>query len=101
MSIKILIDMNLSLDWVPRLNRDGWSATHWSTVGDPKATDRSIMDGAEANGYVAFTHDLDFGTLLALTHKNRTEATSPFAAAAKPAAHAFFVAARMRSPTPR
>jgi len=69
MSIKILIDMNLSPDWVPLLQNAGWSATHWSTVGDPKATDRTLMDWAEANGYIVFTHDLDFGTLLALTHK--------------------------------
>lgn len=69
MSIKILIDMNLSPDWVPLLENAGWSTTHWSTAGDPRATDRSIMDWAEANGYVVFTHDLDFGTLLALTHK--------------------------------
>jgi len=34
-----------------------------------RATDRSIMDWAESNGYMVFTHDLDFGTLLALTHK--------------------------------
>lgn len=27
------------------------------------------MDWAEANRYFVFTHDLDFGTLLALTHK--------------------------------
>lgn len=69
MSIKILIDMNLSPDWVPLLQTAGWSATHWSTVGNPKATDRTIMDWAEAHGYIVFTHDLDFGTMLALTHK--------------------------------
>jgi predicted nuclease of predicted toxin-antitoxin system len=69
MSIKILIDMNLSPDWVPLLQDAGWSAIHWSTVGDPRATDRSIMDWAEANGYLVFTLDLDFGTILALTHK--------------------------------
>lgn len=69
MSIKILIDMNLSPDWVPLLQNAGWSVVHWSIAGDPKATDRSIMDWAQANGYVVFTHDLDFGTLLALTHK--------------------------------
>lgn len=69
MSIKIVIDMNLSPDWVPLVQNAGWLATHWSTVGDPKATDRTIMDWAEANGYVVFTHDLDFGTILALTHK--------------------------------
>lgn len=69
MSIKILIDMNLSPNWVPLLQNAGWPATHWSTVGDPKATDRTIMDWAEANEYIVFTHDLEFGTLLALTHK--------------------------------
>jgi predicted nuclease of predicted toxin-antitoxin system len=26
------------------------------------------MDWAKANGYVVFTHDLDFGMMLALTH---------------------------------
>jgi predicted nuclease of predicted toxin-antitoxin system len=68
MSIKILIDMNLSPDWVPLLKQHGWSALHWSTVGDPAATDRAIMEWAISNAYVVFTHDLDFGTLLALTH---------------------------------
>src|SRR5258707_11028650 len=69
MSIKILVDMNLTPDWVAVLARHGWSAVHWSTQGDPRATDRTIMDWAVANGYVVFTHDLDFGTLLALTHE--------------------------------
>lgn len=69
MSVKILIDMNLSPDWVPLLQDAGWSAVHWCTVGDARATDRTIMDWAVANGYVVFTHDLDFGTTLALTHE--------------------------------
>ena len=69
MSIKILLDMNLSPEWVALLQNAGWSAVHWSTVGDPRAADRVIMDWAEINGYFVFTHDLDFGTLLALTHK--------------------------------
>jgi predicted nuclease of predicted toxin-antitoxin system len=68
MSIKLLVDMNLSPDWVPVLVRQGWPAVHWSTVGDPRATDRTIMDWAVANGHVVFTHDLDFGTALALAH---------------------------------
>lgn len=70
MSISVLIDMNLSPEWVPLLKNAGWSATHWSTVGDPRATDRVIMDWAQAHGHVVFTHDLDFGALLALTHKS-------------------------------
>ena len=69
MSIKILIDMNLSPVWVSIFQNAGWSATHWSTVGNPKATDRTIMEWADENGYIVFTHDLDFGTILALTHK--------------------------------
>lgn len=69
MTIKILIDMNLSPDWSPLLQSAGWRAIHWSTVGDPRASDREIMNWAEANGYTVFTHDLDFGTMLALTHK--------------------------------
>jgi predicted nuclease of predicted toxin-antitoxin system len=68
MSIKILIDMNLSPDWVAALERHGLSAIHWSTVGNPRATDRAIMEWAIANEFVVFTHDLDFGTVLALTH---------------------------------
>ena len=68
MSIQILIDMNLSPDWVDELSAHGWPSIHWSAIDDPKAADRDIMDWARANGYVVFTHDLDFGTMLALTH---------------------------------
>jgi predicted nuclease of predicted toxin-antitoxin system len=68
MSVKVLIDLNLTPDWVPVLQRHGWSAVHWSTVGDRRAPDRTIMDWAVANGHIVFTHDLDFGTALALTH---------------------------------
>lgn len=68
MNLQVLVDMNLSPDWVPVLERHGWPAIHWCTVGDPHATDRTIMDWAVANGYIVFTHDLDFGTMLALTH---------------------------------
>jgi predicted nuclease of predicted toxin-antitoxin system len=68
MSVKIVIDMSLSPDWVSALHRHGWPAVHWSAVGDPRATDLTIRDWALANGHVIFTHDLDFGTILALTH---------------------------------
>ncbi len=68
MNINILIDMNLSPDWVSLFTGHGLKAVHWSAVGDPGATDRTIMDWALRNNYVVFTHDLDFGTILALTH---------------------------------
>ena len=65
--MKILIDMNLSPEWVEVLKRAGWDAIHWSTVGDMCAPDDVIMSLARENNFVVFTHDLDFGVLLALT----------------------------------
>jgi predicted nuclease of predicted toxin-antitoxin system len=67
MSLKIVIDMNLSPDWVEVFKGRGLDALHWSTVGDPRAADRIIMDWARTNHYIVFTNDLDFGTLLAVT----------------------------------
>ena len=68
--MKILIDMNLSPEWVAILGRHGITAVHWSTVGDPRAEDSVLMDWARANDYIVFTHDLDFGATLALTQAN-------------------------------
>lgn len=44
-----------------------FEALHWSTVGDPKSVDTTIMDWARERGYIVFTHDLDFGSILAST----------------------------------
>ena len=68
MSIRLLLDMNLSPEWVSVLTTAGWPAVHWSAVGDPRATDVTIMAWAVAQCRAIFTHDLDFGTALALTH---------------------------------
>jgi predicted nuclease of predicted toxin-antitoxin system len=65
--MKILIDMNLSPEWVAVFAQHGITAVHWSTVGNPRAEDSVLMDWARANDYVSFTHDLDFGAMLALT----------------------------------
>ena len=65
--MKILIDMNLSPDWVAAFAAENIESVHWSAVGDPRAEDTEIMEYARANDYIVFTHDLDFGTLLALT----------------------------------
>ncbi len=65
----LLIDMNLSPEWVATLQRHGWEAVHWSNVGNPRASDKDIMDWAVAHQHIVFTHDLDFGTMLALTHE--------------------------------
>jgi predicted nuclease of predicted toxin-antitoxin system len=63
--MKILVDMNLSPLWVPFLIGHGFHAVHWSVVGSGSAPDREILDYALANEFVVFTHDLDFGALLA------------------------------------
>jgi predicted nuclease of predicted toxin-antitoxin system len=68
MTLPVLMDMNLSPAWVPWFEGHHWPAVHWSTIGDRKATDQTIMAWARAHGHIIFTHDLDFGTLLALTN---------------------------------
>ena len=65
--IEIVVDVSLSPAWVDVFARQGWSAIHWSTVGDPRAGDRVLMAWARDRGCIVFTHDLDFGALLALT----------------------------------
>ena len=69
--MKIIVDMNLSPQWVFILQKAGYEALHWSTVGNPNAKDSTIMAWAVSNGYIVFTHDLDFGTLLAILQADR------------------------------
>jgi len=66
--MKLLIDMNLPPEWVKVFKRHGWEVLHWSEVGDLDAADHVIMEWARGNGYIIFTHDLDFGAILAITH---------------------------------
>jgi predicted nuclease of predicted toxin-antitoxin system len=66
--MKFLIDMGLSPEWRETFEAHGFEAEHWSEVGSPKAKDREILSWAREHGFIVFTHDLDFGHLLALTH---------------------------------
>jgi predicted nuclease of predicted toxin-antitoxin system len=82
--MKIVIDMNLSPQWVIVLKSAGHEAIHWSQVGAVNAPDREIMEWARTNNHVVFTHDLDFGAILAATNANspsvfqiRTQDVSP------------------------
>ena len=63
--MRVLVDMNLSPSWCNLFRTAGIDAVHWSTVGDPRAADVTILAWARDNDYVVFTHDLDFGGLLA------------------------------------
>ncbi len=59
--------MNLSPTWCLTFAENGIEARHWSEVGDRRAPDSEILLYARAHGYIVFTNDLDFGTILANT----------------------------------
>lgn len=65
--MKFLIDMNLSPEWVSAFHKRGYQAAHWSILGAVDASDREIMGFALNNEWIVFTHDLDFGDILAAT----------------------------------
>lgn len=65
--MKVLLDMNLSPTWAPFLRSAGIESIHWSEVGDVRASDAELMQWARAEGFIVFTHDMDFGALLAAT----------------------------------
>ncbi len=67
--MKILIDMNLSPQWVEVLKQAGHEAVHWSSVGDFRAPDTEILRFARDRDQIVFTHDLDFAALLASTRQ--------------------------------
>ena len=66
--MRFVIDMNLSPVWAEILISAGYDARHWSEIGSRNADDRVIFECAHNNGYIIITLDLDFGTMLALTH---------------------------------
>lgn len=65
--IKLVVDIGLPPAWVEVFAKHGWPALHWSNIGDPRAKDPVVMSWAREHNHIVFTHDLDFGTLLALT----------------------------------
>lgn len=69
--MKLLLDMNLSPLWVDFLAAAEVPAVHWSAVGDPRAPDSVLLGWALEQGYVVFTRDLDFSSILALTSARR------------------------------
>ena len=69
--MKLLVDMNLSPFWVEFLRGAGWEAAHWSHLGDPRAADAENFRFAREQDWVVFTHDLDFGALLAHTQSGK------------------------------
>jgi predicted nuclease of predicted toxin-antitoxin system len=76
--MKFLVE-NLSPLWVPFLTNQGFEAVHSSTVGQPWAPDSETLDFAATRSWIVFTHDLDFGMLLAAYKEERPKCNSdPF-----------------------
>jgi predicted nuclease of predicted toxin-antitoxin system len=69
--MRLLVDMNLSPEWVTFLKKAGFEAVHWSDVGSPNAPDVELMTWAAERNYVVLTADLDFGAILAATRGAR------------------------------
>lgn len=66
--MKFVIDMNLSPKWVDSFAKAGYEAVHWETIGRIDDDDSTIMRWATLNQHIVFTHDLDFGSMLAATN---------------------------------
>lgn len=66
--MRLLLDMNISPGWVEVLAAEGHEAVHWTSIGRGDARDQELFDWAKQNNYVIFTHDLDFGAILAATN---------------------------------
>ena len=67
--MKLLIDMNLSPEWLPFLADYGIDAEHWSAIGHAAAADTEIAVYAREHGFVILTQDTDFGTILAISQE--------------------------------
>jgi predicted nuclease of predicted toxin-antitoxin system len=62
--MKILIDMNLPVQWTEFLKSAGWESTHVSSLEGHARTDAAIMEWARKNDHVVFSHGLRFGAAL-------------------------------------
>lgn len=65
--MKVIVDMNLSTQWVLALAASGSEAQHWLSIGDIAALDDEIVAVARAEGAIVLTRDLDFSAIVAIT----------------------------------
>lgn len=68
--MKLLVDMNLSPDWVPVLASHGWQVCHWSAIGPGNAPDSALMKWAREHQHAVVTQDLDFPQILYTTRES-------------------------------
>ena len=67
----LLVDMNLSPEWVPAFEEAGLRARHWSDVGAVDALDEVIFQWAAEHDSVIVTQDFDFPHLLYHCHSGK------------------------------
>ena len=67
----LLLDMNISPKLVALLHSYGVDAVHWSSIGKADASDAQIVSYANQNEYIVVTYDLDFSTILSITHAKK------------------------------
>ncbi len=60
--------MNLSLLWANMLSELGLESVHWSAIGLAFDPDIVLFEYAKKYDYIVFTHDLDFGAILAASN---------------------------------
>jgi predicted nuclease of predicted toxin-antitoxin system len=65
--MQLLLDMNISPNWVLFFAENGIESVHWYTQGAATATDAQIIQHALRNKMIIVTHDLDFSAILAAT----------------------------------
>jgi predicted nuclease of predicted toxin-antitoxin system len=65
--MRLLLDLNVSPTLCSQFAVGGHEAVHWSSVGDLRASDATILNHASQHDMIVVTHDLDFGALLAAT----------------------------------
>lgn len=63
--VKLLYDMNVSPLWSRFFASNNIYGVRWLKIGMESSPDIEIMEYARENGFVIFTYDTDFGTLLA------------------------------------
>jgi predicted nuclease of predicted toxin-antitoxin system len=54
----VLVDVNLTPDWIPFLRSHGIAAVHWSDVGAPSAPDADLIAWATTNAHLLMTADV-------------------------------------------
>lgn len=62
--MKLIVDMNLSVDWAAASRAAGFDAAHWSEIGRRNAPDHEIVAWAQAQSAVVLTRDLDFAAVI-------------------------------------